>query len=1115
MLPQFFLRTKLLPPRLGRRVLARPRLIDRCRSLLDRPATIVCANAGCGKTTLITDFVRSSGLPSVWYQIDPSDLDLAVFFGYLIYGLRSLKADFGQVVLGFISETEDLSSKTDQLVDVFVNEVSEQIEQKTVLVLDDYHHVDSSEPIAAALDRLVQYLPDVLHIVLTTRSMPNLSVTRLRSKGLIGVIDRQDLLFTPQEVQQLFAEMAGVPVDDEMVRQFHERTHGWATGLQLIAQALEHRLEIAPNKRLAEPALLEALKQSEEEIFDYFAEEVLEYETPETQDALLKLALFKHIDPASAGCVLPTEEAYQILGSFQRRNLFISHVEGGGVDEYSFHPMFRRFLLRRLKAKIGEEGVRRLDREFADQLMKLGRWERAGLLYAEARDTEAIAGIMSQRGRELLDAGLYEIVKRGYDAVSTSVSNLHPEIPRLRAHIARMEGDLDLAERLFTRAAEGAHTLGDDRCEASALHGLASVYLQRGQHARAYKLSSEALTRAPANDLVLQAQCEHTLGNCQFLSGIATGAFDEAIETWKRGVELAHRAGNQRLARIISQNMGLPYAFTGDFARAHEWFAQLVEGDHVPFPQQTLAYCNLAREDLIGGLFDSCERKIEKAMEICRLFNLTIERGEAHEILGNLHRDRGQFNLARGHYQKAEDLYRDSGIQVEARELPDEQVRLLLAEKNYSRAVAQAERVMERRASLGYVVPLARSKALVGRAQLESAAADPRALISEALAQFTFCRANLWVARCQFLLARAEADYGGEERAAERLGEALRLAREMGYGYLAKVEAERAPALFRMGRARGVEADYLAGLGLGEAEVEAAQLKTKAAGASTSGIDDLSVSPPKRLARIEGYVEEREFDLEINLLGAVEVLREQGRPLAPDAWTLSRALKILCFIASRQNHRATKDAIIETFWPDTALEDIDKNFWPTISYIRRALNSNQEVKKNFIRYREGAYYLNPEFSYLIDTEEFERLITLARASRREGNGEAFTATAHRAIELYRGDMLEELYENWIEEPRAYYRNLYFVTLKELADHHYRAQEYEQSIAYCKTILARDPYREDVHRELMEAYARVGNRAALREQYENLKTLLMEELGVAPLPETMATYRKLTGQRREG
>jgi DNA-binding SARP family transcriptional activator len=60
------------------------------------------------------------------------------------------------------------------------------------------------------------------------------------------------------------------------------------------------------------------------------------------------------------------------------------------------------------------------------------------------------------------------------------------------------------------------------------------------------------------------------------------------------------------------------------------------------------------------------------------------------------------------------------------------------------------------------------------------------------------------------------------------------------------------------------------------------------------------------------------------------------------------------------------------------------------------------------------------------------------------------------------------------------------------------------------ILSRDAYREDVHRQLMDDHARLGNRAAIKEQYENLKTLLMEELGVDPLPETVSTYKRLTG-----
>jgi LuxR family maltose regulon positive regulatory protein len=733
MLPQFFLKTKLLPPRLGRRVLPRARLIERLRAFLDQPATIVCANAGCGKTTLVTDFVRSSGHPFVWYQIDRSDLDLAVFFGYLVYGIRTLQPGFGDVVLRLISTSENLASRTDQLIDALASEINEQIDKKFIVVLDDYHHIDSSEPIATALDRLIQYAPDVLHVVITSRSMPNLSVTRLRSKGLIGMLGREDLSFTKAEVDQLFEQNARKQLGADLINQFYQRTNGWATGLQVIAQAVEHLAE--NNHKLGQSEFLEILKRSDDEIFEYFAEEVFQYEPPETQEALLRLSLFNRIDHAAASCVLPVERAYQLLASLQRNNLFISQIEGGDVDEYALHPMFRRFLRRRLKARIGEAGMRLLENQYADHLMKIGKWQKAGLMYAEARNTEAVARILVDRGRELLEAGLFEIVKRGYSVVRGSVARLHPELPRLRAHIARTEGDLELAERLFREAIDIACSTGESRCEALSLHGLAAVSIQRGEHPQAFSLASQALAKAPVDDLDLRALCEHTIGNCEFLSSIATGKFDEAIATWQHAAKLARQAGKENLVNTISHNIGMPYAFTGDFARAREWFSHLIEGEggRVPLPQHAVAYCNLARADFALGDIDGCERRIEKAFEVCRLFNLTLERAEAHEIAGTINRERRLFNLAREHYLKAENFYRDAGIQVESRELPDEQVRLLIAERNLSKARDAAQLLLEKRTRLGHTFPIARSTLLLGQVLLEEGKADAKGHLQAAL----------------------------------------------------------------------------------------------------------------------------------------------------------------------------------------------------------------------------------------------------------------------------------------------------------------------------------------------------------------------------------------------
>src|SRR6185503_15729099 len=69
----FFLRTKLLPPRAVTELLQRPRLTKKLQANLGSPITMVAADAGCGKTTLIADFVRSQTHPTVWYQLDHTD----------------------------------------------------------------------------------------------------------------------------------------------------------------------------------------------------------------------------------------------------------------------------------------------------------------------------------------------------------------------------------------------------------------------------------------------------------------------------------------------------------------------------------------------------------------------------------------------------------------------------------------------------------------------------------------------------------------------------------------------------------------------------------------------------------------------------------------------------------------------------------------------------------------------------------------------------------------------------------------------------------------------------------------------------------------------------------
>src|SRR6266851_2838524 len=168
--PGSFLRTKLLPPRPAPELLSRPRLTDRLLANLSYPLTLVTANAGSGKTTLVADFLRTHKRQFVWYQLDHTDADPSVFLGYLGFGIKQLVPGFGEALFSYLQEaTGELAQHPERAVDVFLNEVLERVEQQLILVLDDYHHLGPDTAVNAVLDRLLAYLPDVLHLINISR----------------------------------------------------------------------------------------------------------------------------------------------------------------------------------------------------------------------------------------------------------------------------------------------------------------------------------------------------------------------------------------------------------------------------------------------------------------------------------------------------------------------------------------------------------------------------------------------------------------------------------------------------------------------------------------------------------------------------------------------------------------------------------------------------------------------------------------------------------------------------------------------------------------------------------------------------------------------------------
>ena len=81
-------------------------------------------------------------------------------------------------------------------------------------------------------------------------------------------------------------------------------------------------------------------------------------------------------------------------------------------------------------------------------------------------------------------------------------------------------------------------------------------------------------------------------------------------------------------------------------------------------------------------------------------------------------------------------------------------------------------------------------------------------------------------------------------------------------------------------------------------------------------------------------------------------------------------------------------------------------------------------------------------------------------------------------------------------------------LADMAECHVALDQYAEAVAICRTILVDDPCREGIHRTLMEYLVCLGHTDSARAQYHHCRRVLADELGVEPLPETQALYRRI-------
>ncbi len=255
--------TKLYVPPQRPEAIARPRLIERLNEGLQRRLTLLSAPAGFGKTTVVSEWVAGCERPVAWLSLDEADNDPARFLTYLIAALQTVEATIGAGVVDALQSPQPPAIES--ILTELLNEIT-TLPDNVVLVLDDYHRIDA-QPIDLAVAFLLEHLPARMHLVITTREDPQLSLARLRARGQLTELRAADLRFTPSEAAEFLNAAMGLDLSAADIAALEERTEGWIAGLQLAALSIRGRDDAS--------GFIRAFTGDDRYIVDYLVEEVL------------------------------------------------------------------------------------------------------------------------------------------------------------------------------------------------------------------------------------------------------------------------------------------------------------------------------------------------------------------------------------------------------------------------------------------------------------------------------------------------------------------------------------------------------------------------------------------------------------------------------------------------------------------------------------------------------------------------------------------------------------------------------------------------------------------------------------------------------------------------
>lgn len=396
--------TKLALPKIRQPLIKRTLLIERLnQEVIANYLTLLVAQAGAGKTTLLTEWANLPTAPKiVWLTLDKNDNDLVRFWGNIVVAFSLKFSELNEAchqLLELIrspqlsSQAYSLNPIINELVNAIVKNIPAGVE--ICLVLDDYNNIENPQ-IHKAITSLLNYLPANLHLVLATRSEPNLPLARLRARRQLLELRVDDLSFSRQEATEFYNNLMQLNLSDKQITALEKRTEGWIAGMQLLAL----NLRSLTGSKLEE--FVQTFEGTNRFIIDYLVQEVLENLEPEVQKFLLETSILERLTAGLCEAVLlpsvnaePQEDVQVLLEKITAANLFLTPLDEQG-NWFRYHQLFAAMLQNRLHRIYPQSKRRELHLRAAEWLEKNDWVDDAIKHYLAIEDYVAVAHLLTK-----------------------------------------------------------------------------------------------------------------------------------------------------------------------------------------------------------------------------------------------------------------------------------------------------------------------------------------------------------------------------------------------------------------------------------------------------------------------------------------------------------------------------------------------------------------------------------------------------------------------------------------------------------------------------------------------------------------------------------------------